>query len=161
MYTVTRLQIDSLVMSVAGVAMANYLHVPLDSATLLRFGTTAAARGITIKVAAAEAVSAWVHAHSDAVRAVADGRAPTTKAVLRQPPPTPVPIVVDAAAKPILAPPAQSPTGEPGGAWPSADEILRESGHQDYQSGIVLQASALIRGAAAVTAAAQDPAGRR
>jgi hypothetical protein len=66
--------------------MASYLHVPLDPVTLLCFGTTAAACGLTVKAATAKAISAWVEAHSDAVRAVADGR------VQSAPEPTSIPL---------------------------------------------------------------------
>ncbi len=52
--------------------MANYLHVPLDPELLRRLGTTAAARGISVRAAASEAVARWVRANAKAVRAVAD-----------------------------------------------------------------------------------------
>jgi hypothetical protein len=55
--------------------MANYLHVPLDPGLLRRLGTTAAARGMSVKAAASEAVSRWVRANARAVRAVADAAA--------------------------------------------------------------------------------------
>jgi hypothetical protein len=153
MYTVTRYYIYKRVASVAGVAMPNYLHVSLDPTTLLRFGTTAAACGLTIKAATAEAVAAWVDAHSDAVRAIVAGKtsmAPVTNTTLKSPP-TAVIAELPPAKRAEVPLPAPG-TSQAYVALPTADEILRAQGHPGFQRGIPLRASAILKGEAAVAA---------
>jgi hypothetical protein len=105
--------------------MANYLHVPLAPDLLLRLGTTAAARGMSVKAAASEAVTGWVKANAEAVQAVAD-------ASLNLPDPRPQVVPV---GRPVAVPATVSGCIPPMARQRTADQTVAEADAWDEGEG--------------------------
>jgi hypothetical protein len=65
---------------------------------------------------------------------------------------TPTAIALDAADRHVKTAPVEPAATTTCGALRSADEILRDLGHADFQGGVLVSASASLTGAAVVTA---------